>query len=70
MSWTQGKPHCKSPNVGAKTSKKIRLEKSTTDYNTLPLPGITSTVVFSLPLCFRILFEEFEVTVTEIKYII
>ena len=22
MSWTQGKPHCKSSNVGAKTSKK------------------------------------------------
>ena len=33
MSWTQGKPHCKSPNVGAKTSKKVRLEKSTAEKN-------------------------------------
>ena len=33
MSWTQGKPHCKSPNVGAKTSKKLRLEKSTAEIN-------------------------------------
>ena len=28
MPLTQGKPHCKSPTVGEKASKKIRLEKS------------------------------------------